>query len=152
MTRIMVKITKKDGEGEPIIITPDSSTEIYGTVSVEAKCHMMAHNQKMQKGENKIVSKVNALKKASLVTKLGRSFAELLTETYNLPRGKNTSEDPRKPIFQVLLNLYTDTIKDDFYHIGGNISELSDQKKQTVAAEIVWKWRWIIVGSDACIL
>ena len=64
----------------------------------------------------------------------------------------NTSEDPSNPLLQVLLSLSTDTIKGVFNHFGGNISELSDQNKYTVMAEIVRKWRQIILGRGARVL
>ena len=115
----------------------DPSMDIYVTASVKSECHMISQNRNIQEEEKKIASKVNAFKKASLVTKHGRSFAKLLTSTFNLLRDTKTSEDPSNPLLQFLLYLSTDTIKEDFYHIGGNISELSNQKKRTVAEEIV---------------
>ena len=44
----MVIMSKKDGEVEPRRINPDSSSVIYVNASVEAECHMIAQNQKMQ--------------------------------------------------------------------------------------------------------
>ena len=58
----MIIITKKDGEGETIRMKPDSSAGIYVTTSVEAECHMLFQNQKMQEEEKKRTPKVNALK------------------------------------------------------------------------------------------
>ena len=61
-------------------------------------------------------------------------------KTAKLPRDTKTSEDPIYPLRQVLLSLPTDTTTDAFYHLSGNISDFSDQNKQTVTAEIVRKW------------
>ena len=58
-TQRMVIISKKDGEGEPRRMNPESSTRIYVTASVETECRMIAQNWKMQDDENKIASKVN---------------------------------------------------------------------------------------------
>ena len=101
---------------------------------------MIAQNRKMQEEGNKIASKVNALKKAARVTMCGISFVKLLESTLKLTRDRKASYDPINPLIQVLLYLSTDTIKDAFYHLGRNNGELSDQNKQTVAAEIVRKW------------
>ena len=47
-TQEIVIIPKKDGEGEPYRINPDSSTGIYVTASVESECLMISHNRNMQ--------------------------------------------------------------------------------------------------------
>ena len=88
----------------------------------------------MQKEEKKRFLKMNAFKKAVSVTKHGSSFAKLLAVTDNSPSNTKTSEDPRDPLIQFLLSLYTDSIKKDFYYLGGKIGDLDDQKKWTVAS------------------
>ena len=113
---------------------------------------MIAQNRKMKKEEKKRASKVNALKKSARITKRGRSFTELLGAADKLPSGTKTSEDPIEPLLQVLLSLSTNTINDSFYHLDRKIGELSNQNKWMVAAYIVWKWGWGIVGSSACVL
>ena len=92
---------------------------------------MISQNRKMQEEEKKITSKVNALKKSARITKRGGSFVELSEATAELHRDTKTSESPSDPLLQVLLFLSTDTIKDYFYHIGGNIGEFSEKKKRT---------------------
>ena len=52
-TRRMVRISKKDGEGEPIRMSPDSSSGIYVTESVEAEGYMIAQNRKVQEEERR---------------------------------------------------------------------------------------------------
>ena len=63
------------------------------------------------------------------------------------------SEDPSTPLLQVLLSLSTDIIKDSYQHLGGNIGELPDLKKRTVAEVIVRKWgeRICVMGSEASV-
>ena len=63
----------------------------------------------------------------------------------------NTSEEPINPLIQVLLSLSTESNRDAFYHLGGNIGDLSDQNKWTVVLEIVWKWGQRILVSRACV-
>ena len=47
-TRIMIRIPKKYGEGDHLIMNTDSSAVIYVTASVEAECHMISQNEKKQ--------------------------------------------------------------------------------------------------------
>ena len=49
----MVRIPKKDGEGEPILMNPYSSTGIYVTASVEAEGFVVSQNPKAQEEEKK---------------------------------------------------------------------------------------------------
>ena len=95
---------------------------------------------------------MNALKKSARITKCGISFAKLLEATAKLHRDMKNSEDPSNPIIEVLLSISNDTTKEIFYRLGGNIGELSDQKKRTVTSEIVRKWEQSILGSHASIL
>ena len=65
------------------------------------------------------------------------SFTKLVA---NLPNDIMDSDDTSTPLLQVLFSLSTDIIKDSYQHIGGNMGELPDMKKRTVAAAIVRKW------------
>ena len=47
-TQEMVIIPRKDGEGEPYRINPDSSTGIYVNASVESEFRMISHNRNKQ--------------------------------------------------------------------------------------------------------
>ena len=103
------------------------------------------------KEEEKIKNtKVNSLKRAAHINQRAKSFANFFT---NLPNYIMASEDPYTPLFQILLSLSTKLIKDSYHNLGGNMRELSDQKKRTVAAEIVRKLGeriWVIV-SNVCV-
>ena len=132
-------------------MNPYPKTFIYVTESVESYLRMISQNRKMQEEENKIASKVNAFLKYVRVTKCGSSFAKLFAATSKIPNNTKTSEDHSDPLLQVILSLSTGAIKDAFYHIGGNIGEFSNQKKRTVAVEILRKWGRIIVGIGACV-
>ena len=46
-TQRNVRTTKKDKDGKPIILNPDSLTGIYVTTSSEDECCMINQNQKM---------------------------------------------------------------------------------------------------------
>ena len=93
---------------------------------------------------------VNALKRAARMNLRVTSFAKLVV---NLPNDIMASEDPSTPLFQVLLSLSTEIIKDFYQHLGGKIGELPYLKKSTVAEAIVRKWgeRICAMGSDASV-
>ena len=64
---------------------------------------------------------------------------KLVEETTNLKNDMMDSEYPSTPFYQLLLSLSTNVIKDSYFHIGGNMDQLPDHKKWTVAAVIVQK-------------
>ena len=148
--RRMVRMPNKEREEEGRIMNPDSSAGIYVTASVEAQYRMIADNRKIKEEEKTKNSKVNALKRAACINLRATSFAKILA---NLPNDIMASEDPSTPLLQVLLSLSTNIIKDSYQHLGGNMGELPDLKKRTVAEAIVRKWgeRISVMGSDASV-
>ena len=110
---------------------------------------MIYHNRKM-KEENKIkIIKVNALKRAARMNQRGKLFAELCEATAKLPNDIMASKDPSTLLLQVLIYLSTNIIKYSYNILGGNMGQLSDQNKRTIAAAIVRKWGeriWLMVG------
>ena len=90
----MVRMPNREREEEGRRMNPDSSSGIYVTASVEAKCRMIAKNRKI-KEEGKIKnSKVNALKRAARINLRATSFAKILA---NIPNDIMASEDPSAP-------------------------------------------------------
>ena len=149
--RIMLRMTNMDGEEEVSRMNHYSSYGIYITASVEAQWILIAQKRKMKEEEKIKDTKVNALKRAARMNQRTKLFAKLVA---NLPNDMMASEDPSIPLLlQVLLSLSTDIIKDSYQHIGGNMGELPDLKKRTVAALIVRKWgeRIWLMGRDACV-
>ena len=55
----------------------------------------------------------------------------------NLPINTNTTKYPTVSFLQATLPLSTNTIKDDLFLLGGNISELNNLNKWMGALEIV---------------
>ena len=131
-------------------MNPDSLARIYFTASVEAQCGLIVQNRKINEDEKIKNSKVNALKRSARINLCATSFAKLLA---NLPNDIMPSEDPSTPLLQVLLSLSTDIIKDSYQHLGGNMGELPDLNKRTVAEAILWNWgeRISVMGSDASV-
>ena len=111
---------------------------------------MISQNRKIQEEEKKRTLKVNAFKKSSCTTKGESSFAKILEETSELHQDMKTSDKPSDPLLQFPISLTTNTIKEAFYNLGRNIGEFSDQKKRTVASDIVREWGQIILGNRAC--
>ena len=148
--RRMVRMPNREREEESRRMNPDSSAGIYVTASVESQCRMISENRKIKEEEKIKNSKVNALKRAARMNLRATSFAKLLA---NLPNDIMASEDPSTPLFQVLLSLSTDIIKDSYQHLGGKMGELPDLKKRTVAEAIVRKWgeRICVMGSEASV-
>ena len=148
--RRMVRMPNREREEEGRRINPDSSAGIYGTASVESQCRMIAENRNIKEEEKIKNSKVNALKRAAHMNLRATLFAKLVA---NLPNDMMVSEDPSTPLLQVLLSLSTDITKDSYQNLGGNMGELPDLKKRTVAEAIVRKWgeRISVMGSDVSI-
>ena len=61
-------------------------------------------------------------------------------------------EDSTDYTLQAILPLSYDTLKDAFIHMGGNISDFPDLKKQTVALEIEKRWCQDIIKEGAIII
>ena len=151
--RRMVRIPKRGGEEEVIIMNPDSTSDIYVTASVEAECRLIAQNQKMKEEDKIKMIKVNALKRAAHMNQSGKSPAKLVKATVSLPNDMMASEEPSTPLLRFLLSLSTNIVKDSYHNLGGKMGGLPDKKKRAVAAEIMRKWGekiWVM-GSDACI-
>ena len=136
------------GQEEGRRMNPDSSSGIYVTASVEAHHRLISQSRKMKEEEKIKSTNVNALKRAAHINQRAKSFAKLSS---NIPNDMIASEDNYNPLLQVLLSLSTDTIKDSYKHLGGNMGELPDLKKRTVAAAVVQKLgeRIWVMGSEA---
>ena len=105
----------------------------------------------MKEEENIINKKANALKRANCMNQRSKSFAKLIA---NLPNHMMSSEGPSTALLlQVLLSISTGIIKEFYQNLRGNMGDLPDLKKRTVAAAIVRKWVeniWVM-KRDACV-
>ena len=112
---------------------------------------LIDQNQKIKEEEKTNNTKVNALKSSALTSQRAKSFANVF---YNLPNDMMDSDDPSTTLLlQVILYLSTNTIKDSYHNILGNMGEFPDLKKRTVAASMMWNWGESIsvMGSDTCV-
>ena len=101
------------------------------------RCHW--ESDKIRWGETEcITSKFS--KNESHITKQGGSFEKILSTVVNLQSDTNTIEDSTNSVFQVILDLYADTIKEAFFHFGVNISDFPGLKNHTVIVKISHIW------------
>ena len=70
----------------------------------------------------------------------GRLFHKTLSTVANVFSVFNTMDNSTEFFLKDITPLSFDTLKDEFFHFGGNISDLLDQKNQTVAVEFARRW------------
>ena len=63
-------------------------------------------------------------------------FENITTSVSNLWSDTKTTEDSTNSVLQGIFALSADTLNDAFFHLGGNISELSNLKNFAVTADI----------------
>ena len=76
-------------------------------------------------------------KKAACIAKKVKSFHNILDTVENLRMFTNTMEDSTDSLIRGILYLSSDTPKEALFNLGGDISELPELKKRTVAVEII---------------
>ena len=72
----------------------------------------------------------------------------------NLQKYMMASENPSTPLLlQVILSLSTDSMKNSYQHLDGNMGELTDLKNRVLTAAIMCKWfeKIWVMGRDACV-
>ena len=99
-TRRMVIMPKKDGEGEPSRMKPDSSSGMYVTESVEAKCNIISQNWKMQDEENKRASKVNTFNNLLALPSVGVPLKIFFQKQSTYPETRRLQRTPLNPSFK----------------------------------------------------
>ena len=75
-------------------------------------------------------------KRAAHIIKQGRSYDNTLSNVANLLSVTKTTDYSTESSLQAIIPLSSDTLKDAFIHLGENISDLPDQKNQTVTVDI----------------
>ena len=88
----------------------------------------MAKNRIKQDEVEKMIQ-ANYVKRASHIINRGVSYYNILFTVANLLSVTNTTEGSTESIIQAILPLSSDTLKDDFIHMGGNIGYLPNLKK-----------------------
>ena len=106
----------------------------------EAQCSIVSNNIRKQDNAKVNAKQFNSVKKSYRIIKRGISCDNILSAVANILSDTNTTEDFTDSILQDIFPITSDTLKDDFIHMGGNIGDLPDLKKQTVVLGIERRW------------
>ena len=94
----------------------------------------------------------NYVKRKYRIIKIWRSYDNIISTVTNLLSITNTTEDYTDSFLQTIIPLSSETLKDDFFHLGGKIRDLPDQKKQTAAVKIIRRWGKDIIKEGAKVI
>ena len=111
---------------------PNSTSGIYLTAARLGKCRQVAANRREMEEAKKITVKKTATRNIHLQLKRYEAFGMFINSMNSLSLS-NTYEDRFIQIIQQSSN----TIKDTFVHIGGKLAELPNQRRDTVAREMI---------------
>ena len=78
----------------------------------------------------------NYVKRSAHITSQGSLYVTILSYVENLLSATNTTEESTDSTLQATPPLSYETLKEDFIHMGGNISDFPDIKKQMVVLDI----------------
>ena len=84
--------------------------------------------------------------------KRGRSFHKVLSTVSNFYSITKTTDNSTYYVLQCITPLSSDTLKDAFFHFGGDIINLTDLNKQTVVVRIAKRWGKDIIKEVAMTL
>ena len=84
--------------------------------------------------------RVNSVKKSARITNLGGYYEKILSTVANLRSYTNTTDNTTYSFLRCILDLSSETLKDDFFRLGREISDFPDLKKCTFAVEIAHRW------------
>ena len=111
---------------------PDSTSVIYLTAVKVEQCRQVAANRRETEEAKKITAKKTATRKAHLQLKRYEDFDRCIKSMKSLSLS-NTNEER----FTQLVQQSSNTTKYYFVHIGGKLSELTNQRRDTVAREMI---------------
>ena len=111
---------------------PNSTSGIYLTTAKVAQFRQVAANRREMDEAKKITAKMTATIKIHLQLKRSEAF-DMCIKSMNSMSLSTTDEDR----FIQFIQQSSNTIKDDFVHIGGKLAELPNQRKGTVSREMI---------------
>ena len=82
----------------------------------------------------------NYVKRKYRIIKIWRSYDNIISTVTKLLIITKTTEDYTDSFLQTIIPLSSETLKDDFFHFGGNIRDLPDKKKKTAVVKIIRRW------------
>ena len=112
---------------------PNPTSGIYLTAAKLAQCIMVAENRREKEEVKKETAKKTAARKVCLQQKLSEAFQKFQDCMDNIL-------SPSEIIMLIaLVSLSANTLKDAFSHLGDNLGNLPNQRRLTVATEIIWR-------------
>ena len=124
-----VKLTNEDAN---IRRNPYSTSGIYRTAAKFSQYRQVAANRREMDEAKNITAKKTATGKILLQLKRSEAFDMCINSTDSL--SSSTTDADR---FIQLIQQSSNTIKDDFVNIGGKLAELPNQRRDTVAREMI---------------
>ena len=126
------KKVKLEDEDTNTRSNPNSTSGIYLTAAKVAQYRQVAVNRRDMDEAKKITAKKTATRKILLQLKRSEDF-DMCINSMNSLSSSTTDEDRLIQLLQQSPN----TIKDASVHIGGKLAELPNQRRDTVAREII---------------
>ena len=112
---------------------PKLNSRIYLAAAKVAQCRMVAENRREKEEVKKETAKKTAARKVCLQQKLSEAFQKFQDCMDNIL-------SPSEIIMLIaLVSLSANTLKDAFSHLGDNLGNLPNQRRLTVATEIIWR-------------
>ena len=111
---------------------PYSTSGIYLTAVKVEKCRQVADNRREKEEAKKVTVKKTVKKKVRLQLKRYEVFYSCINSMNSLSSSTTDEESLIQLIKQPSI-----TINDAFVHIGGKLAELPNQRKDTVAREMI---------------
>ena len=111
---------------------PDSSPGIYLTAAKVAQYRLVAENKRDKEKAKKETAKKTAAQKLCLQQNRSEDFHKCQDSMYSL-----LLSTYKESMFIKLVNLSLNTLNDAFAHPGCNIGDLPNQRRETVAREII---------------
>ena len=94
----------------------------------------------------------NYFKRASHIINRGRSYYNILYTVANIISVTKTTDDSTDSILQAIISLSSDTLKDDFFHLEGNIINFTERKNLIVVVDISRGWVKNIIKEGATVI
>ena len=126
------KKVKLENEDANTRRNPDSTSGIYLTAVKVAQCRQVAKNRREKEEAKKVTAKKTATRKVHLQLKRSGAFDRCINSVNSL--SSSTTDEER---FIQLIQQSSNTIKGAFVHIGGKLAELPNQRRDTVAREMI---------------
>ena len=112
---------------------PNPTSGIYLTAAKLAQCIMVAENRREKEEVKKEIAEKKAICKVCLQQKQSKAFRKCQDCMDNI------SSPSEETVVITLIYLSAKTLKDIFVHLGGKLGVSPNQRRPTLAADIIWR-------------